>query len=396
MGPAYTYTLSLEPHPNNWLFALDWPDRWSAPDARLNSDDTLVTGAPMSRPIDFTARSHTHVLTTEALSSTARRRDTRLPAGLNPRTSAFSAELRRSHPDDLGYVQAVLDLFRREEFFYTLSPPPLGRDSVDEFLFDTRRGFCGHYASAFATLMRAAGIPARIVTGYHGGTYNPYAGYWIVRQSNAHAWNEIWIAGRGWLRVDPTAAIAPARVEPGLEGTPALEPGALGFRAHVPWITDLRLRLDALGQLWRQRVLRFNQLSQFSLIERLGIAEPDAQKIVLVMAAGLVLAFVWLMWQLRREQRAEPKDRAVIAYGRLCRKLAAIGLPRHPHEGAEDYAARVGRARPDLAAAAAALCESYSQLRYARATAQHEQILREFIARARSFHPRRTSRVAEG
>ena len=150
------------------------------------------------------------------------------------------------------------------------------------------------------------------------------------------------------------------------------------------------------GSSRRQRVLRFNQLSQFSLIERLGIAEPDAQKIVLVMAAGLVLAFVWLMWQLRREQRAEPKDRAVIAYGRLCRKLAAIGLPRHPHEGAEDYAARVGRARPDLAAAAAALCESYSQLRYARATAQHEQILREFIARARSFHPRRTSRVAEG
>jgi hypothetical protein len=164
----------------------------------------------------------------------------------------------------------------------------------------------------------------------------------------------------------------------------------------VPWITDLRLRLDALGQIWRQRVLRFNQLSQFSLIEQLGIEEPDAQKIVLVMAAGLVLAFAWLMWQLRREQRAEPKDRAVIAYGRLCRKLAAVGLPRRPHEGAEDYAARVGRARPDLAAAAAALCESYSQLRYARATAQHEQNLEEFIARTRSFHPRRASRVADG
>jgi transglutaminase-like putative cysteine protease len=401
-GAAYTYTLSLEPHAFNWLFALDWPDRWSAPDARLNSDDTLVRGAPVSRPIDLTVRSHTHVFTAEALSAAARGRDTRLPSARNPRATAFSAELRRSHPDDLGYVQAVLDLFRREQFFYTLSPPPLGDDSVDEFLFDTKRGFCGHYASAFAMLMRAAGIPARVVTGYHGGTYNPYAGYWIVRQSNAHAWDEIWIAGQGWLRVDPTAAIAPDRVEPGLDGTPAMERGALGFRARVPWITDLRLRLDALGQTWRQRFLRFNQLSQFSLIERLGIAEPDAQKIVLVMAAGLVLAFAWLMWQLRREQRAEPKDPAVVAYRRLCRRLAAIGLPRRPHEGAEGYAARVGRARPDLAAAAAALFESYSQLRYARATPQHEENLREFIARARGFRPRRmrtperTSRASDG
>jgi len=141
--------------------------------------------------------------------------------------------------------------------------------------------------------------------------------------------------------------------------------------------------------MWRQRVLRFNQLAQFSLIERLGIEEPDAQKIVLVMAAGLVLAFAWLMWQLRREQRAEPKDPAVVAYGRLCRKLAAIGLPRRPHEGPEGYAARVGRARPDLAAAAAALCESYSQLRYAQATPQHAASVQEFISRARGFQPRR-------
>jgi hypothetical protein len=257
-------------------------------------------------------------------------------------------------------------------------------------LFDTRRGFCGHYASAFATLMRAAGIPTRVVTGYHGGIYNPYAGYWIVRQSNAHAWDEIWIAGRGWLRVDPTAAIAPARVESGLDGTLAAEPLGLGIRARVPWIIDLRLRLDALGQLWRQRFLRFNQLAQLSLIERLGIEEPDAQKIVLVMAAGLVLAFAWLVWQLRREQRTEPKDPAVVAYRRLCRRLAAIGLARRSHEGAENYAVRVGQARPDLAAPVAALCGSYSRLRYAQSSPEHGADLGAFVARARAFHPRRS------
>jgi protein-glutamine gamma-glutamyltransferase len=388
-GPAYSYTLSLEPHAFNWLFALDWPDQWSVPDGHLNADETLLQGEPVSRPVDVSARSHTHVSTAQALSATTRRRDTQLPSNRNPRAIALSAELRRAHPDDLALVQAVLDLFRREEFYYTLSPPPLGENSVDDFLFDTRRGFCGHYASAFATLMRAAGIPARIVTGYHGGTYNPYAGYWIVRQGNAHAWDEIWIAGRGWLRVDPTAAIAPARVEAGLDGTLAAEPLGLGIRARVPWITDLRLRLDALGQLWRQRFLHFNQVAQLSFIARLGIEEPDAQKIVLVMAAGLVLAFAWLVWQLRREQRTEPGDPAVVAYRRLCRRLAAIGLARRPHEGAEGYAARIGRARPDIAAAVAALCGSYSRLRYAETAPEHAADLEAFVAHARAFRPRR-------
>ncbi len=388
-GPAYSYTLSLEPHPFNWLFALDWPDRWSVPDGHLNADDTLVQGAPVSRPLDVSASSHTHVFTAEPLSATARRRDTQLPSNRNPRTIALAAELRRSHPDDLEFAQKVLELFHREAFFYTLSPPPLGANSVDDFLFDTRRGFCGHYASAFATLMRAAGIPARIVTGYHGGTYNPYAGYWILRQSNAHAWDEIWVAGRGWLRVDPTAAIAPARVEAGLDGALAAEPLGLGIRARVPWITDLRLRLDAFGQLWRQRFLRFNQAAQLSLIERLGIDEPDAEKIALVMAAGLVLAFAWLVWQLRREQRTEPTDPAVVAYRRLCRRLAAIGLARRPHEGAEGYARRIGRSRPDLAAAVEALCGSYSRLRYAKSSPEQGAELEAFVARARAYRPRR-------
>ena len=388
-GPAYSYTLSLEPHAFNWLFALDWPYQWSVPDGHLNADDTLVQGGPVSRPLEVTAGSHTHVSTAESLTATARRRDTQLPSSRNPRAIALAVELRGTHPDDLGFAQAVLDLFHREEFFYTLSPPPLGENSVDDFLFDTRRGFCGHYASAFATLMRAAGIPARVVTGYHGGTYNPYAGYWIVRQSNAHAWDEIWIAGRGWVRVDPTAAIAPARVEAGLDGTLAAEPLGMGIRARVPWIADLRLRLDALGQVWRQRFLRFNQAAQLSLIERLGIEEPDAQKIVLVMAAGLVLAFAWLVWQLRREQNAEPADPAVVAYRRVCRRLAAIGLARRPHEGAEGYAARIGRARPDLAAAVAALCGGYSRLRYAQRSVEHGADLEAFVADARAFHPRR-------
>jgi hypothetical protein len=236
--------------------------------------------------------------------------------------------------------------------------------------------------------MRAAGIPTRIVTGYQGGTYNRYAGYWIVRESNAHAWDEIWVEGQGWLRVDPTSAVAPSRVEPGLDEL-AETPLAVGWRAHLPWLEDWRLRLDALGQLWRQRILRFDQLAQFSLLERLGIAEPDAQKIVMVMAAALALAFGWLMWQLRREQRPQPKDPAVIAYARLCKRLAGIGLARAPHEGAGGYAARVARARPDLAATVRALCGSYSSLRYEVPAPRQKADLESFIASVRAFRPRR-------
>ena len=165
--------------------------------------------------------------------------------------------------------------FATQQFFYTLTPPPLGRDSVDEFLFDTRRGFCGHYASAFATLMRAAGIPARVVTGYQGGTFNRFADYWILRQSDAHAWDEIWIEGRGWLRVDPTSAVAPGRVERGSSDVFAAdEPLVSRWQRRTPWLADMRLRLDALHQLWRERILRFDHNSQNDLLR--AAAHPRA------------------------------------------------------------------------------------------------------------------------
>ena len=388
LGTAYRYVVSLEPNQHNWIFALDWPDRWDLGDAYLTGDGMLVRPSLLSRPLDVSISSHTHVQSTEPLSETARRRDTRLPKERNPRTRQLALELRRLHPDDLQYVNAVLDMFRRQQFFYTLEPPPLGLNSVDEFLFDTKRGFCGHYASAFAALMRAAGIPARVVTGYHGGIYNRFADYWIVAQSDAHAWDEVWIEGRGWMRVDPTSAIAPGRVEPGSEGSLAARSRLPGpWRQPLSWLADARLQLDALRQLWRERILRFDQHSQDSLLTGLGIPEPDGQKVAMVMGAGLVLVFIWLTWQIRREQRPDPKDPVLRAYHKLCRKLAAAGLPRRPSEGAEAFAARVAIERPELGTRAAVLLRRYSRLRYGasrRAAAE-----RWFVARVRAFNPRR-------
>ncbi|HLN49794.1 MAG TPA: transglutaminase domain-containing protein, partial [Steroidobacteraceae bacterium] len=271
-----------------------------------------------------------------------------------------------------------------QPFFYTLKPPTLTGDSVDEFLFESRNGFCGHYASAFATLMRAAGIPARVVTGYQGGTFNGYADYWILRQSDAHAWDEIWIEGRGWVRIDPTSAIAPERVERGLNDALVADgPLAGRWQRHSPWIADLRLRLDALGQQWRRSILQFDQKSQDNLLVMLYISEPDGHKLVMVLAVGLTLALLWLTWQVRREMRPPVKDPLVRAYARLCRKMANIGVPRRLHEGAEDYAERVAGLRPDLAAELTVLCRHYTELRYGTSKAELA-----FISGVRAFRPR--------
>jgi hypothetical protein len=304
----------------------------------------------------------------------------------NPRTLQLAQSLRRAHPGDLDYVQAVLAMFAQQPFYYTLTPPKLADHSVDAFLFDTRRGFCGHYASAFAALMRGAGIPARVVTGYQGGTFNRFADYWIVRQSDAHAWNEVWIQGSGWLRVDPTSAIDPSRVDRALDdAVNAAERSASLWRGRTFWLADMGLRLDALRQLWRERILLFDQDSQQRVLEWLNIPEPDGQKLALVLTVALSLVLLWLTWQVRREVDPVRKELLLRTYARLCAKLAAVGVPRSPHEGAEDYAQRVAQRRPDLSSAVTDLCRRYSRLRYANASAGIT--VGQFAAAVRAFRP---------
>jgi transglutaminase-like putative cysteine protease len=386
-GPAYKYTINLEPHQHTWVYTLDWPAEWDLPHAALTGDYTLVEEFPVSRPIDVIATSYTHVQALSPLSREARFRDTQLPADRNPRARALSAQLRSAHPEDMDLARAVLEMFSKEAFYYTLTPPALGANSVDDFLFTTRRGFCGHYASAFAALMRGAGIPARIVTGYQGGTYNRFANYWIVQQNRAHAWVEVWMDSQGWVRIDPTSAIDPSRVEASVnDAVGADEPLADHWQRRGGWFGDAWLRFDQLRDLWREQIITFNQDSQERLLGKLHIPEPDGQKLVMLLAACLSLAFLWLTWQLRRELDAGSKDKVVRTYAKLCAKLAAAGLARFPHEGAEAYAARVAVLRPDLAASISALCRQYSRLRYAgKAT---RLTLRQFQAAVRTLRLR--------
>jgi hypothetical protein len=385
-GPAYRYTVSLEPSQHNWIFVLDWPSHWDAGGAYLTSDYMLMEPNPLSQPIDVDATSFSHVQTAQPLGPGMRRRDTHLPTGRNPRSLRLAQELRTAHPDDPGYIDAVLAMFHSEPFFYTLTPPRLAADPVDGFLFDTKRGFCGHYASAFAVLMRAARIPARVVTGYQGGTYNHFADYWILRQSDAHAWDEVWMEGRGWVRIDPTAAIAPERVEHGLTDIVTADaPQFSRWQQRTPWLGDMWLRLDALRQLWRERFLLFDQSSQERLLELLHIPEPDGQKVALVLAACLILGMTWLTWQVRRELKISPRDPLQRAYERLCRRLKSVGCERMPSEGPEAYAARVSHLRPDLGATVMALCREYSTLRYGAGV---EADANRFASAVRRFRPR--------
>ncbi|MGH8482750.1 MAG: transglutaminaseTgpA domain-containing protein, partial [Nevskiaceae bacterium] len=225
-GQAVPYEVTLEPHRQHWLFALDLPD------ARQLPHETQLTGyyQLLSRPLvkerlRYALASSPRYRLEPDLAEQWQRSARRLPDGRNPLAQALARQWRDEGLDDAQVIERALRLFRTQEFFYTLEPPRLGADPVDEFLFETRRGFCEHYSSAFTVLMRAAGIPARVVVGYQGGELNEVGGYYVVRQADAHAWSEVWLEGSGWIRVDPTAAVAPSRVESGLSA--ALEPAEL-------------------------------------------------------------------------------------------------------------------------------------------------------------------------
>lgn len=361
-GPGYDYNLMLEPSGRRWVFALDLAELWPRSELEQTYDAQLLTREPIGQPVTYQIRSRTAYRIGDTLLLT---RDTRLPPNRNRRSLALAAELRAESGDDAQYVRAVLQMFRDQEFYYTLTPPRTDIDSVDDFLFNTRRGFCGHFASSFTTLMRAAGIPARVVTGYQGGEFNRFAGYYIVRQSDAHAWSEVWLADRGWVRVDPTAAVAPERIEGGLmDALGADAPLADRFVRGTRWLAEIRFAWDAVNTLWRERVVEFGARSQRSLLERLGLENADWRTLTMLLAGGIVIVMSLLALQLRRAMSAGPSDPVQRSYQRFCRKLERRGISRRAHEGSLDFATRLALERPELASVGASVTALYVELRY--------------------------------
>lgn len=363
------YEVTLEAHGKGWLFALELPGR--IPDNALATREALLLAkAPVTARQRYPMRSHPDLTLGPDESPAVLRGALALPVASNPRTRTVAAEWRQQAGSDEEILHLAQRFFLRRNLMYTLTPPLLGKHSADEFLFDTRQGFCEHFASAFAIALRAAGVPARVVTGYQGGETNPVDGYMTVRQYDAHAWTEVWLRERGWVRVDPTAISAPTRIDLNLA---AAVPGSgalpLLMRGDYSWLRSLRYRLDAIANAWNQWVLGYNPERQLELMRRLGMREPDWRQMGAMLAALSGLSLLALTaWNLRSRQRFDPATRQ---WRRACRRLARRGLPRQPAEGPLDYALRIGKALPKQSRAIHEIATAYAELRYGRPAADH-------------------------
>ncbi|WP_293909512.1 DUF3488 and transglutaminase-like domain-containing protein [Deinococcus sp.] len=367
-SPPQSYTLTVEPHERAWVLALDAP-------GSLPAGTTITQNLQVIKPTRIGARTRFRLsaVTTFQYGLNADGawlgRNLELPVGSNPRLRELAAGWLKLPPAER--VRAGLNVFRQGGYAYTLNPPLLSTvNGLDDFVFRSKRGFCEHYASAYAFMMRAAGIPARVVTGYQGAEAN--GNYLIVRQANAHAWTEVWLPGQGWIRVDPTATVSPDRIEQGVRAipnAPGLSGGTFGL------FKGLSLRLDALQNLWNTWVIGYDGDQQRQLFAKLGLGEFGSFKLTLVGALVLLLAGVPML--LRRKARAEPLVRA---YELLSRRLK---LPRAPQEPGSAYAVRAAAQHPGQAAAIEALVGEYQTLRYGPEPSAEQ--VQAFMGRVRGF-----------
>lgn len=384
-GSAIDYTVTLEADDARWLLALDIP-AGGPEDAVFTPADSMRAIEPIRERRRYRARSYTRYrLHPSALPAARKRLALSLPPGKDPRTRALVRHWLAQGNHGRRLVQRALRYFHQQDFVYTLEPPPLsGPNSVDEFVFGTRKGFCEHFASAFTFMMRAGGVPARVVTGYQGGEFNTVGGYLIVRQSDAHAWSEVWLPGRGWVRVDPTAAVDPARVHLGLGGALPSDPDLPSLaRLGGGWIKAIDLHWDWVNMLWNRAVLAYGPALQTNLLSRIGLGSWQRMALALTALGGAFLAAlgVALLWSAHKGAAVSPTERA---WHTACTRLARRGLTRHSGEGPRDFASRVGAAHPRWRAQFDEISTLYVRARYAD-DAGAEARLRRAV---RQFKPR--------
>jgi transglutaminase-like putative cysteine protease len=380
-GPAVNYAVTLQPHGRHWLFMLDLPGALP-PGALLTPDMQVLAHRPVDQLRRYEASSFP-AARIRSLDPRERALALALPPGRHPLARELAGAWLDAELGEAQRVAAALRLFREEEFFYSHEPPTLGADPVDEFLFETRTGFCEHYAAAFVVLMRTAGLPARVVTGYFGGELNPIGGHLAVRQSDAHAWAEVFLSGQGWVRIDPTTVIPPQRVSTGAR-LPAREDARV--HSDASWLgrafLGARQLLDATNHGWNQWVLGYGADRQRGLLERFGLHSAGWQglAVLLALCAGAVLlgALAHLSW--RRHRAVDPLVRH---FDRALARLARRGLVKGASEGALAFAARVQAADQEVGARFAALAKHYTALRYGPAPSR--AAMRAFRRRSRVF-----------
>lgn len=336
----WDYQIDYEATDRRQLVTLDLPVAAPA-GSHLTADLEVVADRPLNRLTRWRMQSSPATRFGQSLSPMERMRALRVPPGLNPRTLALARQWRaQAGRDDQAIVRRALDWIHKE-FAYTLDTPLPGRNGVDQFLFDWKAGFCEHFSSAFVVLMRDAGIPARVVTGYVGGVRNPIGGYWVVRRMDAHAWAEVWLDGRGWVRVDPTAAVAPERIYDTLEDRQQQQ-GGNGFGGDALW--QVGNVSDWLRRGWNDFVLAFDASRQQQLLRPFGIDQLEPAQLIALFTTFAVLAMGWMGWLLARGERE--RDPLMRAWHRMCKRYQRVGLGKEVHETAQKWAQRVDKTFP--------------------------------------------------
>ncbi|EAR22520.1 transglutaminase TgpA family protein [Nitrococcus mobilis] len=385
-GEPLRYSVILNPTQQHWLYSLRYAESGQA-GVMATADYLLYSPVELEDQYRYHARSWPDAVLEPELSDWRRRTELQLPKGGNPRTRQLALDMRAASASAAAFVGAVLAMFTHQPFVYTLQPPRLGTDPMDRFLFQTRRGFCEHYAYAFVVMMRAAGVPARVVAGYQGGEVNPVNRTVIVHQFDAHAWAEIWLRGRGWVRVDPTAAVAPERIELGLEQAVATEGSFLADSPLSPlryrgisWLNSLRLRYDALTYQWQSWVVGFNSERQYRVLQKL-FGQLDASKLMLILLGSGALVLVPVAGSLLARRRVHPLSPLDHTYLTFCDRLSRLGVVRNPGEGPAAFAERAAQALPHWAPLLQRLTGIYCELAYADANlspTRSTQLKREF------------------
>jgi protein-glutamine gamma-glutamyltransferase len=364
------YTVTLEPHGQRWLFAIDSPVDASSGTV-IKADHTLMSIRRVARRLQYSVQSLTDYKDDRA--DVPPLATVKLPDDSNPQARDLARRWRAAAQEPAEIVQTALRYFSQNEFGYTLQAPLLGRQAIDEFLFRTRKGYCGHYASAFVFLMRAANIPARVVAGYLGGDVNPYGGYLIVRQSHAHAWAEVWLQGKGWRRVDPSLAIAPQRVDRGVASAlpqserAAVEAFGLNGRFSHSW-NNIHMAWDAVDNQWNKWVMGYTLARQKTLLAGIGLDTGGRKGLLFSLLAAVgsmgLIAGIYAARYLKTV--AVRDDEVRRSYRLFCSKLARVGLVRSPGQGPLDFATAVNTTRRDLKERVAAIIALYIRLRYDR------------------------------
>ena len=372
-GSSYHYTTTLEAHNNNWLFALDFPTQLPAgekthfsQDGQLRRDEKIKqrTQFQLSSATQYQFNAKHEPLLAAAL---------HFPENLHSRTRALAQQWRQTTNDPNELIELALSHFNQQDFYYTLSPAPLSGDTIDQFLFETRQGFCEHYAASFTVLMRAAGVPTRVVTGYQGGEINPIDNFLVIRQRDAHAWTEVWIEGKGWIRIDPTAAVAKERIEQGMSTVMPLTMRSPLLIAQSQKLAELwqklRNNLDALDNKWNLWILAYGPKLQKEFLAKLGMSSPDWQKMAAWLAAsiGVVLLIISLFIFYRRKHH----DPIVRLYQKFCHKTT---IKRGISEGPIDFANRLKQHYPDNGTEIDHITQLYINLHYGNQSASIEQL----------------------